>query len=85
MASKVAKSVPVPPTIGQSVPPLNPAPGVFHDPGAGGDERDAGATLLAAQDEGARRLSPADFRLVRTLGTGSQSPDSSQSPDLTRD
>ncbi|KAL2111162.1 hypothetical protein VUR80DRAFT_210 [Thermomyces stellatus] len=70
MASKVAKSVPVPSAIGQPVPPLhNSPPGSGHSRDASKDEEDAGAALLAAHAQG-KKLSSHDFHLVRTLGTG---------------
>ena len=77
MASKVAKSVPVPPSIGQPVPPLGASP-AWHDRSGSTDVGDAAAALMAAHAQGKRSLSPKDFRIVRTLGTGSWGPGSPQ-------
>lgn len=74
MASKVAKSVPVPSGIAQSAPPRNPSASGGHDRGASRDGSDPGAALPAAHAQG-KGLSSHDFRLVRTLGTGSRNPE----------
>ena len=73
MAGKVATSVPVPPSIGQPVPPLSASAGC-HDRNGSRDVGDAAAALMAAHAQGKRSLSPKDFRIVRTLGTGSWVP-----------
>lgn len=84
MASKVAKPVPITPSIGQPVPPLGASAGC-HDRNGSRDAGDAAAALMTAHAQGKRILSPKDFRIVRTLGTGSWSPGSLQVLGRTQD